>query len=369
MLSLWRGVRKWFGFGGDDQSNRQILLSHFMRSLRDEFLCARNPTGEANITNEAVVQRIEALFNEQGDDWERAYEIQRLLVFIVCNSKLALELERRVEEAEGVKLAAAPKYRAQLEAVNAAVSAAVSQATTAAAAAAIPGNDQDQRKAAADHAKAVADTARADASSQRRAILSAVYDDLQWFYQKRNLVRATLYDSADNLVAFGTFTLFFAASPFFFFLFERQFHTQFFSKFLELYPNYGLYTAASFGLVGAFFSRLLALKFSTLELTVEDAENLFSVRSLVIRGAVGTCGAIILYFLLQSQIISLATPDLKNVGFVPVKMQTLLANATVLLPSKDWALLVIWSVIAGFSEKLVPDSLSRVEAQATKKPN
>jgi hypothetical protein len=39
------------------------------------------------------------------------------------------------------------------------------------------------------------------------------------------------------------------------------------------------------------------------------------------------------------------------------------------LPSKDWALLVIWSVIAGFSEKLVPDSLSRVEAQATKKPN
>jgi hypothetical protein len=363
-----RWIRERLGLAAaSGDTGNAALLSHFMRSLRDDYLYARNPTGEVPVDNAAIAQRIEALLNEQGDDWERAYEIQRLLVYIVCGSKLALELDRRLQEADRVKLPEAPKYRAQAEAVAATLSAAVTQAKSAAAAATVPSTEQVQRQAAANHAQTAADAAQADANNQRRAILAAVFDDLQWFYQKQNLVRKALYSSAHNLVAFGWITLMVAASPFFFFLIERQFGTQFFSKFLQHYPNYGLYTAASFGLVGAFFSRLLALKFSPLELTVEDAEKLFSVRSLIIRGAVGTCGAIILYFLLQSQIIGLAAPDLTKVAFKPVEIQTLLVKATVLLPSKDWALLVIWSVLAGFSEKLVPDSLSRAEARATAK--
>jgi hypothetical protein len=35
----------------------------------------------------------------------------------------------------------------------------------------------------------------------------------------------------------------------------------------------------------------------------------------------------------------------------------------VLLPSPSWCLLVIWSFLAGFSERLVPDTLSRAEGQ------
>ena len=84
--------------------------------------------------------------------------------------------------------------------------------------------------------------------------------------------------------------------------------------------------------------------------------------------AVGICGAIIIYYLLSSKILGLAAPDFGDLQFLPVTLQTLLVKATVLLPTKDWAWLVIWSVLAGFSEKLVPDSLARVEGQVTKTP-
>jgi len=367
MYCLWRRICQWLGINKDDESDSDILLHHFMRSLRDDFLQAQHPSAEPAVVNEAVVQRIGAVFNETGDDWERAYEIQRLLVFIKPNSKLAIEAERRVTEAEGVKLPSAASYRAQLDGLNATLNAGIAHAATAVATAAVPGNDQAQRQAVADQARASAEAARNDAYNRYRAILSAVFDDLQWLYQKRNLVRSALYDSADNLVCFGEITLLFAASPILFFFIERQFGITFFSKFVLMFPNYGLYTAASFGLVGAFFSRLLSLKFSTLDLTVEDAQNLFGKRSLLIRAAVGISGAIIVFFLLRSQIIGLAAPDFTKLSFEEATIQTLLVKTTVLLPSKDWALLVIWSVLAGFSEKLVPDSLARAEGQVTAK--
>ena len=249
--------------GGDDRAEPGgVLLSHFMRSLRDEYLCALSPTDDHRVDNQKVVERIEALFNESGDDWERAYEIQRLLVHVKCSSKLQLELDRRIGEAEALKLIQAPKYRAQADAAAAALDAANARAAAAETASVVPGADQAAREAAAQHARQVANAAQQQCDRLRRAILSAVYDDLQWFYQKRNLVRKAIYKSADNLVCFGELTLLIAASPFFFFLIEREFGIQFFSKFVPLNPNYGLYTAASFGLVGAFFSRLLSIKFS-----------------------------------------------------------------------------------------------------------
>ena len=126
-------------------------------------------------------------------------------------------------------------------------------------------------------------------------------------------------------------------------------------------------SSGTFGLLGAFFSRLISLKLTTEGLTLEEAENRFSIISLSIRGAVGTLGAVIFYFAMRSGIIAGIAPDFTKFSFEPTYMQALLANTEVLLPSKDWSLLILWSFIAGFSEKLVPESLSKVEAKVSGK--
>ena len=209
----------------------------------------------------------------------------------------------------------------------------------------------------------------ADADRDRRAILAAALDDLQWQYQKNILVRTALWSSAWHLLLFGVVTGILVALPFFFFIFERWTGLHLFSNLMSLFPNYGLYTAMSFGLLGAFFSRLISLKFTTEGLTLEDAENRFSWASLSIRGSVGILGALIFYFLMRTGIISGIAPNFEDLSFKRVLMTSVLTDATVLIPSKAWALLVMWSFIAGFSEKLVPDSLSKVEAQVSGKKN
>ena len=80
------------------------------------------------------------------------------------------------------------------------------------------------------------------------------------------------------------------------------------------------------------------------------------------------CGAVVLYFFLQSGLISgsllpdvtkLDTDSLQSIGIHGM-----------IVPNKTWALMVVWSFLAGFSERLVPNILSSTEkklAPATQK--
>ena len=360
--------------------NRQ-LLDHFMVLLRDEFLYAEHPSPpEKAVLNPDIANRIQQLIGDhlgQNPDpdkqglqrrWEKAYEIERLLVFVRPRSRLAIEADRRVDEAKRLGMPEADKYRAQLDVINARVTAAEAAVGTAAtAAAAATPADEVRLTAAHAQAEANAETVAANADRDRRSILTPVLDDLQWQYQKTNLVREALWSSAWHLLGFGVITSFFVALPFLCFLFERWTGLHPFSKLMSLFPNYGVYTAMSFGLLGAFFSRLTSLNFTAVGLTLEEAENRYSWASLYIRGSVGIFGALLFYFLMRTGIISGIAPDFTDFTFKRVLVSSVLTDATVLIPSKAWALLVLWSFIAGFSEKLVPESLSKVEAQVSGK--
>ena len=172
-------------------SNTDRLLSHFLLQLGDEFLYAKHPSGEEPTANVEIAARVEELVKStEPPTWERAYEVERLLVYLRPHSKLIIETDRRVAEAEGLKLPSAAKYRTQLDKVSASSAAATELAQKGAAAvAAAPeiaaGENPTQLQAVAEQARLEANRSKQQADNESRAILAAVLDDLQWFYQQR----------------------------------------------------------------------------------------------------------------------------------------------------------------------------------------
>jgi hypothetical protein len=138
-------------------------------------------------------------------------------------------------------------------------------------------------------------------------------------------------------------------------------------KFWSLFP---LYTTITTGFLGALFSRLILLQSQWSTMTIDEVYLHRDWSYLLLRASVGLGGALVVYFFLQSGLVSGALfPDLKKLA-VEVTQFGSSAGAPphavsmiLLLPSKDLALLIVWSFIAGFSEVLVSGILSNTEKQ------
>lgn len=352
------------------QPSDDSMLTHFLLRLKDDFLIARISMGDEP-KNKVVVDRIESLFPAEGGlcDWSRAYEIERLLFCLRSPSQLAFDCDRKVSEVERRGLPAGQKLRDRLKAANATLENAKQASLKLAdelarTPPATPNLEQLRASAVAASEQLV--RIEKEISDERRLIATAAMNDLQWFFQKRIAVRKALLDSAKNIIVFGSAIMFIVASPFLMFVFERISGITWFSRLIPHFPNYGLYTAMSFGLLGAFFSRLTSLRFDA-GLSVENTRNLFSFQSLLIRITIGMCGAIVVYYLLQTELLgSLLRPNFENLSFREVHFRAILrghAESAVLIPSADWCMLVVWSFLAGFSEKLVPNTLANAEKQ------
>ena len=94
------------------------------------------------------------------------------------------------------------------------------------------------------------------------------------------------------------------------------------------------------GLLGALFSRLIKLHSQWDVVSLEELRYWKAPVYILLRSCIGVCGALIFYFLLQSGAVKgIIFPDLSN-------------------GDEHIALLIVWSIIAGFSEGLVPSILS-----------
>jgi hypothetical protein len=148
-------------------------------------------------------------------------------------------------------------------------------------------------------------------------------------------------------------------------------------------PAFGLMLVAVFGILGAYFSRVLRFQSKFATIGFEEVMNLFLWKMLLLRLLYGMIGAVIFYLLLRSRLIGgSAFPDLSQISIgehlvwkagpdgvavtkgSPPTFEP--AGLTILAPTAELAKLLIWSFIAGFSERLVPDALERTEAQAKK---
>lgn len=198
----------------------------------------------------------------------------------------------------------------------------------------------------------------ADTEPKQRAVLWTIVDDLHWRYVKRGLDRASRKRAAKLFYWVGTLTL----VPFLIVLLA----------FLRDDPanwigNIHILLALYFGLIGAFLSRIIAFQSSLDTIDFDLIDRDFSGWSLTIRLLTGVMGALVMYLLIRSGLLGGSIFPSKN--FAEGLWQSVQADVSkYALPGIDFAKLVVWSIVAGFSERLIPDQLARLEASAKDKP-
>ena len=122
----------------------------------------------------------------------------------------------------------------------------------------------------------------------------------------------------------------------------------------------GLVIGLAAGFFGASFFMLAELQKRVSEGNMDDIENMWSPRLIVLRCLVGVGGALILYFFFQSGLLEGSIwPKLTELGYSGVKN-----GGALIVPNQQLALLTVWSFLAGYSQTLVPSILVKTEARA-----
>jgi hypothetical protein len=132
----------------------------------------------------------------------------------------------------------------------------------------------------------------------------------------------------------------------------------------ELLGGYHLLAVMFCGLIGAFLSRMIELQKVLATVGSEEIATEFSGFALALRLIIGTLGALVMYFLIVGEVIggeffpawTVETPiwqggDVATDGGV----------GDFMVVSSAFAQLLIWSLLAGFSERIIPDRFARME--------
>lgn len=113
-------------------------------------------------------------------------------------------------------------------------------------------------------------------------------------------------------------------------------------------------TALTSGWLGSTFSMLMGLKDRLNSSSLTDLKVIHRVDYIFSRAIIGFTSGLIMYYFFQAGLIS--------GSFIPI-----FSNTVPIFDDKGYALLVVWCFLSGFSEKLVPDILSKTESSVTKK--
>jgi hypothetical protein len=271
--------------------------------------------------------------------WNEAYRLERLLALIEPPETLSLDLDRRLNEAIAKKLPAIERLRLDVTAA---------------------------KSSAYDNSKQPP-VLNPGGDSQLRSAMINLLEEIHWDDQRKFFATPILKTAVHRIVMLDLLAFVAVVIPYAW-IFLRSFQNRVdLSIFWTALPLYTVITAGAFG---AYFSRLIAILQNGDSLSIRGLQTMKMWSSLFLRGAVGMCGAVVVFFFLRSGLVGGGLfPDFAKFGF---DYQDYSATAQLIAkpgpdtmhtiePSQSLALLAMWSFIAGFSERLVPTILSKTE--------
>ena len=296
------------------------------------LLSSRVDILEAGQPDKSILTSLRARISEasiSAIDWDVGYQIERDILLAGSGPLLQQRASELLHLAELKLLPRAVQLRASFDAFFG----------SGAAAASTPSNQQVQDLAL------------------------SILEELQWDARKKYLaipLRRTAMHRVlwASLVSFSLFTLPYLA--------------------ILLFPVFSLahnlssagmilWTVLTSGLMGAFFFRLIYTQGNIEQLTLEELESSMSWRSVFLRGAVGMLGALVMFFLLRSGLVEgRLVPVMDQLGLGSFFLSGKPEGSGYLepaFPTKELALLVIWCLLAGYSERIVPEFLSSTEGR------
>lgn len=312
--------------------NRLQLGEYYIASIETLWSVIKaHPDTDAN---SPLAEDIERLIAKREKSWSDVYALERLIVPLMPELEVTAFFQRRFARAKALSLPSFAAHELNWEAAKAE-------------------KHPDERRQA------------------KQAAYFVLLDDLNWFHTAQRLDRSQRDRAAQRLWRVGLVILFLVALPWMLLAGLSAFSDTFpqaqvmLNVVLSYAPLFGLYTALSFGLLGALFSRLNSFQSKVADLTYADINQTFKLRYLMVRFGFGMVGAAILYFLMAGGFVQGSLfPNLGATDFISRTVTVWSLDLAAIVPNADFAKLVVWSFIGGFSERFVSSALERSETNA-----